>query len=224
MTYNAIQPSRGVASMEVSDFDTEGLFTIIPTLSSVSPSSGSLAGGTEITIAGSGLAAFDGLATVYVGGSRCTVTAVSSDAITCITPAKGAGTYDVKVYLSQFSVSRITKLVFVHILLPISMVIRYIYDLFAISTITTFQIEASGSASFMYASSSTPTLTTVGAPTESGDLTISGTGFGGDVSSVQITLTPVGARKRRDVQETMVRSLMTVFSVRTRISKSRNNL
>ncbi len=66
-----------------------------PTVTAVSPSSGSTAGGTAITITGTG---FANGATVSVGGSPCTnVTVVSATSITCSTPAGSAGTASVLV-------------------------------------------------------------------------------------------------------------------------------
>ncbi len=66
-----------------------------PTVTGVNPSSGSTAGGTSITITGTGFAAG---ATVNVGGVACTnVNVVSATSITCTTPAGSAGTASVVV-------------------------------------------------------------------------------------------------------------------------------
>lgn len=65
-----------------------------PTLTSVSPSGGPLAGGTTITLLG---ANFLG-STVTIGGTACgTVSIVDSGTITCVTPAKASGSYTVSV-------------------------------------------------------------------------------------------------------------------------------
>ena len=70
-------------------------FITNPTITTVSPSSGSTAGGTSITITGTGFAAG---ATVSVGGNACTsVVVVSATSITCTTPAGSAGAKDVVV-------------------------------------------------------------------------------------------------------------------------------
>ena len=67
----------------------------VATVSAVSPASGSTAGGTSITITGTGFAAG---ATVTVGGAACTnVNVVSATSITCTTPAGSAGTASVVV-------------------------------------------------------------------------------------------------------------------------------
>lgn len=66
-----------------------------PTVSAVSPSSGSSSGGTAISITGTNYLAG---ATVTVGGTNCTnVTVVSSTSITCTTPAGTVGSASVVV-------------------------------------------------------------------------------------------------------------------------------
>jgi LPXTG-motif cell wall-anchored protein len=74
------------------------LFTFVtpaPTVTAVSPTSGSTAGGSVITITGTN---FGNGSTVTVGGSACTsVTVVSATSITCTTPTGTAGTASVVV-------------------------------------------------------------------------------------------------------------------------------
>jgi hypothetical protein len=66
-----------------------------PSVSSVTPSNGSSAGGTPITVAGSGFLAGD---VVIVGGNNATtVTVVNGSTITAYTPANPAGAADVVV-------------------------------------------------------------------------------------------------------------------------------
>ena len=66
-----------------------------PTVTSISPTSGSTAGGTSVTITGTN---FITGATVTIGGSSCTsVVVVSSSSITCTTPSGTAGGKDVVV-------------------------------------------------------------------------------------------------------------------------------
>jgi hypothetical protein len=66
-----------------------------PTVSSLSPSSGPLSGGTTVTITG---ANFVTGATVSFGSSRCSnATFVSATSLTCVTPAAAAGASDVTV-------------------------------------------------------------------------------------------------------------------------------
>jgi hypothetical protein len=71
-----------------------------PTVTTVSPTSGTILGGTTITITGTNF--YTG-STVSVGGSACTsVTVVSTTTITCVTPAHAVGAADVDV-VSPFS-------------------------------------------------------------------------------------------------------------------------
>lgn len=66
-----------------------------PTVTSISPSSGTTAGGTSVTITGTN---FISGTTVSIGGSSCTsVVVVSSTSITCTTPPGTAGAKDVVV-------------------------------------------------------------------------------------------------------------------------------
>ncbi|SIO39188.1 Putative Ig domain-containing protein [Bradyrhizobium erythrophlei] len=66
-----------------------------PSVSSVSPTNGSTSGGTSLTITGT---AFTGATGVTVGGAAATsVTVVSDTTITATTPARSAGTVDVRV-------------------------------------------------------------------------------------------------------------------------------
>jgi len=66
-----------------------------PTLSSVSPTSGTAGGGTGVTLVGTN---FVSGANVTFGGTSCTGTVVSSSTtITCITPAHAAATVDIVV-------------------------------------------------------------------------------------------------------------------------------
>jgi IPT/TIG domain len=66
-----------------------------PAVLSVTPNTGLAAGGTSVTIVGRG---FTGATGVTFGGTAATaVTVVDSHTITCTSPAKAAGTYDVRV-------------------------------------------------------------------------------------------------------------------------------
>lgn len=66
-----------------------------PTVASIFPSSGTTAGGTAVTITGTG---FSAGATVTIGGQACTTVVVVSDTqITCVTPSGTAGTANVVV-------------------------------------------------------------------------------------------------------------------------------
>ena len=66
-----------------------------PTVTAVNPSTGLAAGGTNVTISGTGLT---GATAVTFGGTPATaVVVVNSNTITATSPAKAAGTYDVRV-------------------------------------------------------------------------------------------------------------------------------
>jgi hypothetical protein len=66
-----------------------------PTITSVSPATGAAAGGTVVTVVGSG---FTTGATVAVGGTAGTSVSVKNDKkLTYVSPAKAAGTYSVTV-------------------------------------------------------------------------------------------------------------------------------
>jgi hypothetical protein len=66
-----------------------------PIVVSVSPGTGLAAGGTAVTISGAG---FTGATGVTFGGTAATaVTVVNTNTITATSPAKAAGTYDVRV-------------------------------------------------------------------------------------------------------------------------------
>jgi hypothetical protein len=66
-----------------------------PQVTAISPASGPAAGGTSVTITGSG---FSGATTVDFGGVSATITAASDTEITAISPAAtGTGTVDITV-------------------------------------------------------------------------------------------------------------------------------
>jgi len=69
--------------------------TTLPVLAGMTPNTGLAAGGTAVTIAGIG---FTGATAVTFGGTAATaVVVVDANTITCTSPAKAAGTYDVRV-------------------------------------------------------------------------------------------------------------------------------
>lgn len=73
-----------------------GLFTYVapPTVTAISPNSGSTAGGTDVTITG---ADFTGATAVTIGGVAAPFTVVNATTITATTGAHGAGVVDVAV-------------------------------------------------------------------------------------------------------------------------------
>lgn len=94
--------AAAVTSIVVTNTDTQAgtgtnLYTYqaAPTVTSVSPTAGALAGGSTLTITGTG---FLTGATVAIGGTTCTSPTVgSATSITCTLPSKSAGAYSVSV-------------------------------------------------------------------------------------------------------------------------------
>jgi len=70
------------------------IYTSGPTVTSISPKSGPVEGGTLVTITGSG---FTGATSVTFGGTSVTPTVASDTSITATSPARAAGTVDVRV-------------------------------------------------------------------------------------------------------------------------------
>jgi len=66
------------------------LFLLLPNIASVTPSSGSTAGGTKITISGKGFRS--GHTRVLIDGADCDITSQDYSTIVCTTPANSAGT------------------------------------------------------------------------------------------------------------------------------------
>lgn len=69
-----------------------------PTVSSLSVSQGSVSGGEELVIHGSGFELSK--TSVHIGPIPCNVTSLYSSLIKCTTPANAPGIYDVKVYVN----------------------------------------------------------------------------------------------------------------------------
>ncbi|MFM8305456.1 MAG: IPT/TIG domain-containing protein [Actinomycetota bacterium] len=99
--------TTGVADVTVTNPDTlsataTGAFTYVapaPTVSGVLPTSGPVAGGTSVTISGTGFVAG---ATVTIGGVACTsVSVTNATTLTCRTGKHAAGVVDVVVTVSS---------------------------------------------------------------------------------------------------------------------------
>jgi hypothetical protein len=90
----AVTTNNGTSAFTSADHFTY-LSTAAPAISSLSPTSGSTAGGTSVTVNGSN---FTSASAVYFGGIAATsFTVNSSSKITATAPAEAAGTVDVKV-------------------------------------------------------------------------------------------------------------------------------
>jgi hypothetical protein len=105
-TITCVTPSRdGLATVKVSNSNGAGtlvdgfLFYPRPTLTAVTPDTGSSAGGVAMTLTGSGfLDNFPGTNTVRVDGVAATnVVVVNDTTITCVSPETGAGPVNVSV-------------------------------------------------------------------------------------------------------------------------------
>ena len=75
----------------------DSIITSSPSISSITPSSGSTHGGQEITIIGNGFSGSADDTSVTIGSGSCSIDTVTVDSITCITPANGAGDETVTV-------------------------------------------------------------------------------------------------------------------------------
>ncbi|XP_064089363.1 fibrocystin-L-like [Macrobrachium nipponense] len=102
--------NRGAAAISVSNFVTEGQVTVVPVVSSFTPTEGSVAGGTLITITGSGLVAFDNQVAVPLGSGSCAIESLTATAITCSTPPTPASSSSVAVFVSAFNIQAISDL------------------------------------------------------------------------------------------------------------------
>lgn len=107
-TITATTPSHAAGTVDVLVTNTSGTSSVVtadhftynvpapsaPTVTSISPNSGTTAGGTGITIAGTN---FTGATDVTIGGTSVSFTVVNSTTITATTPAHAAATVDVRV-------------------------------------------------------------------------------------------------------------------------------
>jgi len=159
----------------------------VPTVTSVSPSSGAAAGGTPITITGTGYAAG---ATVTVGGQACTnVTVVSSTSITCTTPSGSAGAQSVVVDVSTRQ--NTANSLFTYVAAALSPATRTVTGTAGTAITATSAYSASnfaGTVSYAVTSGSLPSGLTLNASTG----VISGTPTSSSSASITITATGSG--------------------------------
>lgn len=80
-------------------------FTYIITATSVSPASGSIAGGQVIAISGSGFGSKKENASVLLDGSPCDVLTITMSQITCRTSAHSEGKVSVNISIDESSVT-----------------------------------------------------------------------------------------------------------------------
>ncbi|KAG7173087.1 Fibrocystin-L-like 2 [Homarus americanus] len=90
----------GNSLTNIVNFKSEGQVTVVPVVTSFEPTEGSVAGGTTITITGTGLKGYNGVASVRLGAVECQVTSISATTITCTTIPTAASTVPLSVYVS----------------------------------------------------------------------------------------------------------------------------
>ncbi|MBS2021096.1 MAG: IPT/TIG domain-containing protein [Deltaproteobacteria bacterium] len=92
---DVVVTSGGTSVTLAGSFTYQAPVFAAPTLSAVSPAGGALAGGTALTLTGTG---FRSGATVSLGGAAATsVVVVSDTSVTCVAPAHAAGVVDVTI-------------------------------------------------------------------------------------------------------------------------------
>ncbi|XP_063846340.1 fibrocystin-L-like isoform X1 [Scylla paramamosain] len=84
--------NRGVAMTNIADFKNEGRVVVVPEVTSLTPTEGSLGGGTLLTISGSGLQGLAASPVVLLGGQACVLQDVFSTTVTCLTPPSDSTT------------------------------------------------------------------------------------------------------------------------------------
>lgn len=94
-TYNVkVQTDGGISYEKVAAIT----YLVLPTLTNISANSGSTAGGTAVTLTGTGFTAGSTVATVKFGATTATsIVVVSATSITCAAPAHASGAVNVTV-------------------------------------------------------------------------------------------------------------------------------
>ncbi|XP_068231985.1 fibrocystin-L-like [Palaemon carinicauda] len=123
---------RGTAGFKVNNTELESQVTIVPSIESFEPKSGSVSGGTLINITGSGFLPYDGRVAVWVGQSTCGIMSLTSSAITCVTKKQAPGTYSLIVQVSS------------HLIEPVSLGLNLSFTYTETSTPYVQQIKVNG--------------------------------------------------------------------------------
>lgn len=112
---NCVVPSHATGSVNIQVTNTDGQTTTVnsaytynpaPVVSSISPTGGALAGGTTVTVTGTG---FLSGATLAFGSTNCSNPLVSSTQIVCATPAHALGSVNVTVTNTDAQSSLLTN-------------------------------------------------------------------------------------------------------------------
>ncbi|KAK3879633.1 hypothetical protein Pcinc_015818 [Petrolisthes cinctipes] len=76
--------NRGEATVDITNYETDGQVVVVPVVTDFTPRQGSVAGGTTVTFTGTGLNSDNGVL-VYMGSASCTVQSVTASSVTCVT-------------------------------------------------------------------------------------------------------------------------------------------
>merc|ERR1719239_2005518 len=173
--------NNGYAVQKVAS-DSAGKLYVVPKIDAISPASGSWAGGSILTITGSGLNPTDGIVTINFGegafAMACAIVEVTSTKVACVVPdmrSQKAGD-EKTVELDMYFGGQMLRA----------------------------EVDAAVAAEYVFSSALTPSS---GSPTPaefstSSPIEVSGSGFGTDASAVSVFLTPSGAarmRRRRSI-------------------------
>jgi len=140
----------------------------LPLVSSISPSSGSIYGGTLLTILGNG---FDETTKIFVDNVKCSINSYSINKLTCITGAHSAGSVGLAIRLKKF-IYFFFKIIFC--------------DEFFSSNSSNNVSYSNNGISFTYDSSISPIINTISPTHGTGNsiLQITGSGFGTNSSKI----------------------------------------
>merc|ERR1719239_658627 len=173
--------NNGYAVQKVAS-DSAGKLYVVPKIDAISPASGSWAGGSILTITGSGLNPTDGIVTINFGegafAMACAIVEVTSTKVACVVPdmrSQKAGD-EKTVELDMYFGGQMLRA----------------------------EVDAAVTAEYVFSSALTPSSGSA-SPAEfstSSPIEVSGSGFGTDASAVSVFLTPSGAarmRRRRSI-------------------------
>ena len=173
--------NNGYAIQKVAD-DTAGKLYVVPKISAISPLSGSWAGGSILTLTGTGLKPADGIVTINFGEAGsiqkgCAVVEVTSSKVACVVPDMTPKVGTDKMY-------------------PI--------DIYFSGEMLRAELDAAVTAEYTYTADLTPSSREASPSvfTTSSPIEVAGSGFGSDASGVKVFLRTAGSssvRRRRSI-------------------------
>jgi hypothetical protein len=113
----AVSPAETAGTVDVtvttpggtSAVATADRFKFAPTITGLGPNSGSEAGGTSVTVSGTGFALGEGATIVQFGSTKAmSVNCTSTTTCTVVSPAHEAGAVDVKATVNKVSSAKVT--------------------------------------------------------------------------------------------------------------------